>query len=66
MIENQVKTVFFLSAYLRLCNISVVKFLCPTYTFYSNFLKINYLFFYVSWSSCDTVPLKVIIVDECY
>ena len=39
-IENKAKNVIH-SAFLRLCNISVVKFQCPTYTFYSDFLKID-------------------------
>ena len=52
-----------LSAFFRLCNISVVKFQCPTYTFYSDFLKIDF-FFPCQLVLCDTVPLAVILPKQ--
>ena len=45
-----------LSAFLRLCIISVVKF--PTYTFYSDFLKIEFDKKTRQLVICDTAPLN--------
>jgi len=48
-----------LSSFLRLCNISVVKFQCLTYKLYSVFFKSTLLFFSRQLVISDTVHLRV-------
>jgi len=50
-----------LSVLLRLCNISVVKFQCPTFTFYSDFLKM-----FTSVGHLGHSPFKYIIIVESF